>query len=589
MKKTVWALAAALGLAIVAAVILSSPGCGVSQGGFESTWPSMHSPTTDHPGPHPPRTVEPPTEPPSPGDHMPVAPDVKAGWADDNAQFNYYLNYLDRFANTNAHKVDVSGRIIVRVIDNQGRPVANCDVTLELAPGKELARRRTFADGRAMFFPAEYPKLQEKDARQPTWAMVGASLQHGDVVELSESRSFDPRLPQTIELKVSKRELPPKAPLDVVFAIDTTGSMGDEIAKLKQTIEAIHFQVTQMNPKPDARFGMVLYRDHKDEYVTKVEPLTGDIKAFVDALDKVKADGGGDEPEDVQRALADAIGKQPWRPEAVKMVFLLGDAPPHLDYEDEPTYVESMHQAAAKGIKITTIGASGLNQQGEYIWRQIAQYTMGQFVFLTYGEKGETKVDTPSTVSHHTGDNWQSRNFDAIIVQSIARELQYLSDKPIPAAEDYFEARPRGGKESQQVLDELFAGCLRQLVDYSQVRLEAATPTAVVPAIAGEDCPPALAGTLGDRLAVTLSREKTFKTVERENLKHVLDELDLAKALDFDKAVAPKPGALSAKLIVLAKVRKGADTVDMFVKLVRIDTGQVLSASLMKIDKRLVE
>jgi len=103
---------------------------------------------------------------------------------------------------------------------------------------------------------------------------------------------------------------------------------------------------------------------------------------------------------------------------------------------------------------------------------------MGLFVFLTYGETGESDGGTPSSVSHHTGENWQARNLDAIIVQSIQRELAHLSAEPPRAPEDYFAAVPAEGKKSNAVLDELFGECVRQLVDYSQERLEKSTPTA---------------------------------------------------------------------------------------------------------------
>ena len=516
----------------------------------------------------------------------PKAPEVKAGWADDNAQYNYYLNYLDRFAKVSAFKIDVTGRIVFAATDQQGRSLHNCQVTVSTPEGKVLCERKTYADGRAMFFPCEL-------AGGACPGRLKVSARWGGQ---SADREFDIQGPGAIDLKLAcDRPSVQQVPLDVVFVIDTTNSMSDEIAKLKQTLSAIHFQVTQMSPRPDARFGMVLYRDRDkdDEYRTRVTPLTGDIEAFTNKLNAVKAGGGGDEPEDVQEALRIAVSDLQWRPEAVKMVFLLGDAPPHLDYPDEKfTYRDYARRAAGMGIKTTTIGASGLNDQGEYVWRQLAQYTMGLYVFLTRGEKGESGSDAPGggAVSHHTGANWVNRNLDTIIVQSIAGELSHLSDRPVEAQEDYFQARSGMGLENQAVLEKLYGECVRQLVDFSQVRLAEGTTAAVVPPAESDDCPAKLAGSMGDQLHLAFSRQDYLKLVDREHLKDLLDEMDLAKALDFDAKVTIKTGKpMRASVLVLAKVRKGPENYDLYVKMVRVQTGEVVSASMMKIDRKLME
>jgi hypothetical protein len=249
-----------------------------------------------------------------------------------------------------------------------------------------------------------------------------------------------------------------------------------------------------------------------------------------------------------------------------------------------------MRHAAAGGIKTTTIGASGLDETGEYVFRQLAQYTMGLFVFLTYGEKGESGPASPWTVSHHTGENWEARNLDAIIVQSIARELAHLSEVPLAVPEDYFQARPGQGVRDAAVLEDLFAECARQLVDFSQAKIEPGTTAAVVPVACGAGCQRALGESLGNYLDAALARQKSFKLLERADLKAVMDELDLNLASAFDAKLAPAPGKqLPARMLVLSKVSRMPDRFDMFVKLVRVETGEVLSASMLRIDPQLVE
>jgi hypothetical protein len=103
----------------------------------------------------------------------------------------------------------------------------------------------------------------------------------------------------------------------------------------------------------------------------------------------------------------------------VKLLFLVGDAPPHLDYPDDPHYTDDMHGAARDGIKIETLAASGLDDQGEYIWRQIAEATLGQFIFLTYGPNDTT----PHHVTGYTPDN-----LDDLVVRLITTELAPASN-----------------------------------------------------------------------------------------------------------------------------------------------------------------
>jgi len=518
---------------------------------------------------------------------IPVAPNVRAGWADDNAQYGRYLGYLDRFSQSGALKLDVADRIVFTVRDSAGRSVHNCDLTVRNSAGGVLCRRRTYADGRAMFFPREFAGRTRRPLKvEARWGQE----------KLAQPLDIQGR--HNVELRFDAgRGVIERAPLDVAFIIDTTGSMSDEIERLRQTLEAIHYQVTQMTPKPDVRFAMVLYRDRGDKYVTKAAPFTGDIEHFARQLKSVAAAGGGDDPEDINEALRVAAKDLNWRPGATKLAFLLGDAPPHLDYGQQFTYLDFMRDSAERGIKVTAIGASGLDNRGEYVFRQLSQYTMGLFVFLTYGESHQTGPQSPTGVSHHTGNNWGSLNLDAIIVRSIARELSYLSDTPAVAGEDYFQASTADGVENKVVLKTLFADCARQLVDFSQTQLESGTAAAVVAAPAG-DYPAAISQSLGDELSLAISRQKCFKLVERDDLKSVLDEVDMNWAFDSSppagesaavRARQPGPLPLPAKLLILYRLRSNGDQHQMFVKLVRVQTGEILSASMLKINRRLVE
>jgi hypothetical protein len=221
--------------------------------------------------------------------------------------------------------------------------------------------------------------------------------------------------------------------LDVLFLVDATGSMDDEIAKLKASILEISAQIDSLPERPDVRFGMVTYRDRGDVYVTRVNDFTPDVRVFQAELDKVRAQGGGDYPESLNEAIHRAIWDVAWRDEeAVRLVFLVADAPPHLDYEQDFAYDEEMVEAVRRGIKIIPIASSGLDDQGEYIFRQLAQFTLGRFVFLTYEEAGQPSSGPGTETDHHVEpQDYTVDVLDSLIVRLVTEELTVLSDESI--------------------------------------------------------------------------------------------------------------------------------------------------------------
>ncbi|MGC6534769.1 MAG: vWA domain-containing protein [Parvibaculales bacterium] len=116
--------------------------------------------------------------------------------------------------------------------------------------------------------------------------------------------------------------------IDVVFAIDATGSMVWVHRKVRERMAQLAGYVRSLVPL--ARFGIIAYRDYNDyEFVTRISQPSFDIekgRGFMAAIDAV---GGGDVPEAVTQALRDAEGKVAWRPGAQRVVIIIGDAPPH--------------------------------------------------------------------------------------------------------------------------------------------------------------------------------------------------------------------------------------------------------------------
>jgi Mg-chelatase subunit ChlD len=186
--------------------------------------------------------------------------------------------------------------------------------------------------------------------------------------------------------------------LDVVFCVDTTGSMSDEIGVVKRKMREMVANIAVGDPTPDVRFGLVIYRDRGDEYVTKRYDLTSDIDAVVEYINGIQATGGNDYPESMNEALHVAVQEMNWDPGAGvgRSIFLIADAPPHLDYENDYDYRDEATEALGKGIVIDTIGCSGLEEKDQSLFEEIANIASGSFELLTYmreyvkadGEKG---------------------------------------------------------------------------------------------------------------------------------------------------------------------------------------------------------
>src|SRR5712692_1545194 len=85
-----------------------------------------------------------------------------------------------------------------------------------------------------------------------------------------------------------------KPQVEVVFCLDTTGSMGGLIEAAKQKIWAISNQIASGKPTPDLKIGLVAYRDRGDNYITKVFDLSEDLDAIHGNLKCFQAAGGGD-------------------------------------------------------------------------------------------------------------------------------------------------------------------------------------------------------------------------------------------------------------------------------------------------------
>src|SRR5258705_4092219 len=189
---------------------------------------------------------------------------------------------------------------------------------------------------------------------------------------------------------------PAGATLEMVFVLDTTGSMGGLIEGAKQRIWGIVNEVMQSESRPAVRIGLVAYRDRGDQYVTQVLPLTNDLDKVYSTLMDYQAGGGGDTPEDVRRALVDGVRRAGWSQSSsriAQILFLVGDGPAHMDYQDEPDTTTTTNEAVQKGMIVNTIQCGVLPGTRE-VWQAIAQRGQGQY-FSIAQDGGVQAITTP--------------------------------------------------------------------------------------------------------------------------------------------------------------------------------------------------
>ncbi len=256
----------------------------------------------------------------------------------------------------------------VFVTNQKNIPLPNCELSLVSDNGKILWTSLTDHQGRAeLWFPT---KAQEQIT------LIANSYDAAVSLSLpADELSADQHL--VLETDCNSYET-----VDIMFVVDATGSMDDEIAYLKAELADVIGRASESN-EMEFRTGAVFYKDKWDDYLTAVSPLHHDPQVAIDFMHKRSISGGGDYPEAVDAGLEKALN-QDWDEEALsRIIFLLLDAPPHDDPEVLARLEDQVRTAAENGIKIIPITASGIDRETEYLMKQLAMMTNGTYVFLT--------------------------------------------------------------------------------------------------------------------------------------------------------------------------------------------------------------
>ena len=305
---------------------------------------------------------------------------LTAGDIDDNLNFDAFQNHIDSVLQSDVDQVfpsiNITDRITIRITDVNGEGVSNARLRILDNASVILFESYSNTDGVFYLFPTLDIGINTQDlivnVRPPN------SETPSTEVALNLGDLNDDRL---IEIVMDQYTSSLPDALELMFVIDTTGSMADELKYLttefESIIEAIQLEYSQIS----MRFGLILYRDTGDQYIVRNFDFTDSINEMQTQLAAQSADGGGDYPEAMDQAISKALNAQWKGGNTARLLFLVADAPPHDDKLSD-TFISS--QSARKmGIHIYPLAASGAADIAENLMRIMAVTTQGRHLFLT--------------------------------------------------------------------------------------------------------------------------------------------------------------------------------------------------------------
>ena len=285
---------------------------------------------------------------------------LTAGEVNDFAKWSFWSKVLDgthkQFIKT--WQLDPRHRYTIQVVNKHGYPIINYPVTLSDPNGNTLYQAITDNTGKAELWYG-LTVNGERLAVSGEWKEGLNTIVIDEPCEASDA-------------------------VDVLFVFDATGSMGDELRYLQAEMKDVIARAKEATGGLAIRTGAVVYRDHGDEYLTRISRLTDDISTTQAFIDKQEANGGGDYPEAVPEALMAALNSAGWDANArARIAFLILDAPCHEDSATLALLHDQILNAAAMGVRIVPVVCSGIGESGEFLLRSIALATNGTSFFLT--------------------------------------------------------------------------------------------------------------------------------------------------------------------------------------------------------------
>ncbi|MBP5721461.1 MAG: VWA domain-containing protein [Bacteroidales bacterium] len=265
-------------------------------------------------------------------------------------------------------------RVAVEVKSANGDPLNGVSVELR-SDGETIWKSVTDCFGRA----DGWIGLYDKEAQAGTLSIsLNGAVQEAEPIVTGWKDTY------TINQYVIDATAP-ESVADILFIVDATGSMSDEIAFLKADLLNIIETVKKMETATKIRTAALFYRDERDDYLTRVSPFSPDFSVTSSFISGQEAGGGGDYPEAVHTALETSLQELAWSSSAqAKLAFMLLDAPPHQDVQGVIESIQkSIRTYAAQGIKLIPVASSGVDKNTEFILRFMAIATGGTYVFIT--------------------------------------------------------------------------------------------------------------------------------------------------------------------------------------------------------------
>lgn len=310
-----------------------------------------------------------------------MAPSVKAGLLtageiNDFQKWNLWTDMSEgEWSNhRRTWKCNPTNRYTVQLKNSANNPLVDATAILKDSSGRVLWQSKTDNTGKAELWSA-FSEGQE------ITGMPYIDLYY-------EEKHYQIDDPKTVSDGINFMTLPVSCKysndLDIAFVVDATGSMGDEIQYLKEEMRDVIERVQTQDQQLNIHTAAVFYKDHGDDYLTKISDFTTDVNTTQNFIKAQFAGGGGDFPEAVDDALAVSIRELHWSSQSrARLLFLILDAPPHADSPIVQRMNTLIQEAAQKGIRIIPLSSSGIDKSTEYLMRCLALGTNGTYTFLT--------------------------------------------------------------------------------------------------------------------------------------------------------------------------------------------------------------
>lgn len=382
-------------IAVVSLVIISCTKMGTSDGSSSSPSLSIAGPGSSGPG--------------SGGGG--TAGVITAGEWNDLAHWDFWNNLManDTFsAFRTTWGFYLQHRVTVILKDASGKLIH--DAKIKLSANGQTAWARTNNDGKAELFASIYQPGFTPGNYTLTAEYLGQTFNLG--AHPGNETIVTTNIP--VNKTVSNN-------LDIMFVVDATGSMSDEILYLKTELKDVINRAGSQLPGKQIRMGSVFYRDNGDDYLTRVFNFSTSADQLNAFVNNQFAGGGGDFPEAVDEALKVSIQDQQWSTSAVnRLLFLVLDAPPH----NYPNVMEKLKTAVSnaqqKGIRIIPVSASGIDFETEFLLRFLSISTNSTYTFIT----DHSGIGNP----HHTPTvgNYDVEYLNNLMVRLITKYGQNL-------------------------------------------------------------------------------------------------------------------------------------------------------------------